>query len=72
MLNKSSASSLFTIYGFGKIFCQYTNRIGKGERSKSNEGRRQITCHPFMRFVKSTIFDLGYFDYSERFMGYMV
>jgi len=44
----------------------------EGERSKSNEGRRQITCNPFRIFVKSTIFDLGYFDYSERFMGYMV
>jgi len=24
-----------------------------------------------MRFVKSTIFDLGYFDYSERFIGHI-
>ena len=35
-----------------------------------NERRRQITIHSFRRFVKSTISDLGYGDYSEWFIGH--
>ena len=35
-----------------------------------NERRRQITLHSFRRFVKSTISDLGYGDYSEWFIGH--
>ena len=44
--------------------------MGKGEREDSNERRRQITLHSFRRFVKSTISDLGYSDYSEWFIGH--
>lgn len=32
--------------------------------------RRKITLHSFRRFVKSTISDLGYSDYSEWFIGH--
>lgn len=32
--------------------------------------RRQITLHSFRRFVKSTISDLGYSDFSEWFIGH--
>ena len=32
--------------------------------------RRKITLHSFRRFVKSTISDLGYADYSEWFIGH--
>ena len=32
--------------------------------------RRQITLHSFRRFVKTTISDLGYADYSEYFIGH--
>ena len=46
--------------------------MGKGEREGSNERRRQITLHSFRRFVKSTISDLGYSDYSEWFIGHSV
>jgi hypothetical protein len=48
------------------------DRIGKGEREDNNEGRRQITFHSFRRFVKTTISDLGYADYSEYFIGHSV
>lgn len=32
--------------------------------------RRKISFHSFRRFVKSTISDLGYCDYSEWFIGH--
>jgi len=44
--------------------------MGKGEREEYNQRRRQITLHSFRRFVKSTISDLGYSDYSEWFIGH--
>lgn len=44
--------------------------MGKGEREDNNERRRQITFHSFRRFVKTTISDLGYSDYSEYFIGH--
>lgn len=34
--------------------------------------RRQITLHSFRRFVKTTISDLGYSDFSEWFIGHNV
>ncbi|MGA9842882.1 MAG: hypothetical protein WBQ25_11255 [Nitrososphaeraceae archaeon] len=43
---------------------------GKDAREDGNEGRRQITLHSFRRFVKTTISDLGYGDYSEYFIGH--
>ena len=42
--------------------------MGKGSREDGNEQRRQITLHSFRRFVKTTISDLGYADYSEYFI----
>jgi hypothetical protein len=39
-------------------------------REDGNERRRQITLHSFRRFVKTTISDLGYADYSEYFIGH--
>ena len=44
--------------------------MGKWDREDDNERRRQITLHSFRRFVKSTISDLGYSDYSEWFIGH--
>ena len=44
--------------------------MGKGAREDGNERRRQITPHSFRRFVKTTISDLGYADYSEYFIGH--
>ena len=44
--------------------------MGKGAIEDGNERRRQITLHSFRRFVKTTISDLGYTDYSEYFIGH--
>ena len=44
--------------------------MGICAREDGNERRRQITLHSFRRFVKTTISDLGYADYSEYFIGH--
>lgn len=44
--------------------------MGRGEREDSNQNRRQIALHSFRRFVKTTISDLGYYDFSEYFIGH--
>jgi hypothetical protein len=45
--------------------------MGMGNREDgSNNRRRQISLHSFRRFVKTTISDLGYADYSEYFIGH--
>ena len=54
----------------GAIFAKTLDRIGMGLREDGNEIRRQITLHSFRRWVKSTISDLGYADYSEWFIGH--
>ena len=41
-----------------------------GNRNKNSSIRRKITFHSFRRFVKTTISDLGYADYSEWFIGH--
>jgi hypothetical protein len=51
-------------------FSKTLDRIGMGSWEESNEHRRKITFHSFRRFVKSTIYDLGYADYSEWFIGH--
>jgi integrase len=51
-------------------FSRTLDRIGMGSREESNERRRKITLHSFRRFVKSTISDLGYADYSEWFISH--
>ena len=60
--------SLYT--DMSSSFAKTLDRMGKGEREDGNERRRQITLHSFRRFVKSTISDLGYSDYSEWFIGH--
>ena len=54
------------VFSFGKTL----DRIGMGSKEESNENRRKITLHSFRRFVKTTISDLGYADYSEWFIGH--
>jgi integrase len=51
-------------------FAKTLDRSGRGAREGENERRRQITLHSFRRFVKSTISDLGYADFSEWFIGH--
>ena len=60
--------SLYT--DLARSFAKTLDRMGKGEREDSNQRRRQITLHSFRRFVKSTVSDLGYYDYSEWFIGH--
>ena len=57
---------------FARSFAKILDRMGKGEREDNNERRRQITLHSFRGFVKTTISDLGYADYSEHFIGHSV
>jgi len=58
-------------YDIAKSFAKTLDRMGKGTREEGNNGRRrQITLHSFRRFVKTTISDLGYSDYSEYFIGH--
>ena len=54
-----------------KHFEKMLDSMGKGDREDgSNERSRKITLHSFRRFVKSTISNLGYGDYSEWFIGH--
>lgn len=46
------------------------DRIGLGELDASS-GFRKVTRHSFRRFVKTTISNLGYSDYSEWFIGHV-
>jgi integrase len=58
-------------YELAKSFGKTLDRMAKGTREEaSNDRRRQITLHSFRRFVKTTISDLGYSDYSEYFIGH--
>jgi integrase len=64
-------------YGIVASFDKTIDRIGMGSReeesnneNKRGRGRRKITLHSFRRFVKTTISDLGYADYSEWFIGH--
>ena len=41
-----------------------------GSREGANEIRSEITLHSFRRYVKTTISDLGYSDFSEWFIGH--
>jgi hypothetical protein len=52
------------------IFAKTLDRIGMGSREDGNEIRRGITLHSFRRYVKTTISDLGYSDYSEWFIAH--
>ena len=66
--NITSPKNLY--FGIVKHFGKTLDSMGKGNREYgSNERRREITLHSFRRFVKTTISDLGYSDYSEWFIG---
>ncbi len=52
-------------------FARTLDRIGMGDREDENEIRRKITLHSFRRFVKTTISDLGFADYSEYHIGHI-
>jgi integrase len=54
----------------GKSFAKTLDRSRKGNMEDGSLRRRQITLHSFRRFVKTTISDLGYADFSEWFIGH--
>lgn len=54
---------------FRTSFAKTLDRIGKGDR-EDNERRRKITLHTLRRYVKTTISDLGYADFSEFVIGH--
>jgi integrase len=61
----------FLYFDLIKSFGKTLDRMGKGIREESsNNRRRQITLHSFRRFIKTTISDLGYSDFSEYCIGH--
>jgi integrase len=56
-------------HAFIPIFHAVLDLNGFQERDE-NGRRHKITLHSFRRFVKSTISDLGYQDYSEWYIGH--
>ena len=67
-INKPRPDLLY--FNLAHTFSNTIDRIGMGDREDGNEIRRKITLHSFRRFVKTTISDLGYSDYSEWFIGH--
>jgi len=68
---KRKRSSLRGLYVYmNEDFAKTLDRIGFGNREDGNRRRREITFHSFRRFVKTTISDLGYQDFSEWFIGH--
>jgi integrase len=58
-------------FEFAKFFAKTLDSMGKCDREDGGSyRRREITLHSFRRFVKTTISDLGYGDYSEWFIGH--
>jgi hypothetical protein len=58
-------------FEFAKSFAKTLDAIGMGDREDGGSyRRREITLHSFRRFVKTTISDLGYSDFSEWFIGH--
>ena len=69
--DRERANPKILYFDLAKSFGKTLDRIGKGLRDESsNNRRRQITLHSFRRFVKTTISDLGYSDFSEWFIGH--
>jgi integrase len=81
--NSTSTNHLKNFYNILLLQFQKTlDRNGMGSKEEGNRNnlssnenknrsiRRKITLHSFRRFVKTTISDLGYADYSEWFIGH--
>jgi integrase len=59
---------------YSRLLAQFEkvlDRLGVGYEDATKR-RRKITLHSFRRYVKSTISDLGYSDFSEWFIGHAV
>jgi hypothetical protein len=68
--NRNIPNPDFLYDDVGRSFAKTLDRSGKGDREAGNQRRRQISLHSFRRFVKTTISDLGYADFSEWFIGH--
>jgi len=68
--DKNTPNPDFLYSDLQRSFAKTLDRSGKGDKEDGNQKRRQITLHSFRRFVKSTISDLGYADFSEWFIGH--
>ena len=69
--NKEAPNPTILYFEFAKSFAKTLDSMGKGDREDGGSyRRREITLHSFRRFVKTTISDLGYGDYSEWFIGH--
>ncbi len=69
--DREHANPKILYFDLAKSFGKTLDRMGKGLREESNNNRRrQITLHSFRRFVKTTVSDLWYADYSEYFIGH--
>jgi integrase len=69
--NTKTPAPIYLYTDLARSFGKTLDRMNKGSREDvSNDRRRQITLHSFRRFVKTTISDLGYSDFSEWFIGH--
>lgn len=73
--NKTAGSPKFLYNTLLLAFGNTLDRMGKGGKeeglSNKHSVRRKITLHSLRRYTKSTISDLGYFDFSEYFIGHI-
>ena len=70
-VNQSNPNIRWLYNQFAISFGKTLDRMGMGDREEVDHGRhRRITLHSMRRFVKSTISDLGYGDFSEFMIGH--
>ena len=70
-VNQANPNIRWLYNQFANSFGKTLDRMGKGNREEVDHGRRRrITLHSMRRFVKSTISDLGYGDFSEFMIGH--
>lgn len=79
--DKSGQDTLFSVHKLAapkslysemrQAFAKTLDRMERGQREESQGVKhRKITLHSMRRYVKSTISDLGYYDYSEWFISH--
>jgi len=69
--NKKTPVPFYIYLDLVRSFGKTLDRMNKGDREDgTNDRRREITLHSLRRFVKTTVSDLGYSDYSEWFIGH--
>jgi integrase len=70
-VNQANPNIRWLYNHFANIFGKTLDRMGIGDREEVDHGkRRRITLHSMRRFVKSTVSDLGYGDFSEFMIGH--